>query len=217
MTFPHLLLIGHGPGSGHGIALAFAQAGFRPSLVSRSPADLSRLAPLAVPAFQTAADAGDAAGLAQAIRRCVEHHGPVDVLVYNAVAFRMALPSQVSADHLIADFRTNVGGALVAAQAVLPAMRARRSGTILLTGGGWAIYPDAAVASTAIGKAAQRHLALMLAQELAGSGVRAGSLMIMGQVAPGTPFDPAAIGQAMLAMHRRPEDAWNPEVHFTGA
>lgn len=96
-------------------------------------------------------------------------------------------------------------------------MRTRQAGTILFTGGGWALYPAAFVAATAIGKAGQRHLALMLAEELAHTGVRAGTLMIMGQVKAGTAFDPSLIGQSVLAMCQRPTAAWTAEVHFTGA
>lgn len=87
------------------------------------------------------------------------------MLIYNAVAFRQALPSQLKPQDLIDDLGTNLIGALAAAQTVLPVMQAG-GGSILFRGGGWALHPDPAVASTAIGKASLRHLALMLAQEL---------------------------------------------------
>jgi NAD(P)-dependent dehydrogenase (short-subunit alcohol dehydrogenase family) len=137
--------------------------------------------------------------------------------VYNAVAFRMAPPTAITTDQLVADFRTNVAGALAAANFVLPAMKARRGGAVLFTGGGWALYPSAAVASTAIGKAGLLHLALMLSEELQGSGVRAGTVTIMGQVAAGTAFDPNRIGEAFVTAYRRPLDQFEPEIQFSGA
>lgn len=221
MSQPVCVVVGYGPGVGQGTAAAFGQAGFRLGLVARTPAKLAAAAEALRgigPAVEiVAGDAGDERSLTAAIGQLAEKLGPPAVLVYNAVAFRPAPPTAVTAEQLVADFRTNVAGALVAAAAVLPGMRARKAGAVLFTGGGWALYPDAAVSSTAIGKAGLRHLALMLHQELAGSGVRAGTLTVMGQVAPGTPFDPEKIGAAFVAMATAPADRFQPEVQFRGA
>ncbi len=89
-------------------------------------------------------------------------------------------------------------------------------GSLLFTGGGWALYPDPAVASTAMGKAALRHYALMLGQELGNGPVRAATLTILGQVSPGTAFDPEAIGRTFLQMHRQSQDEFRTEVQFRG-
>ncbi len=52
---------------------------------------------------------------------------------------------------------------------------------------------------------------------MAGNGVRAATLTIMGQVASGTPFDPAKIGAAMLSMATTTAEQFQPEVLFKGA
>lgn len=96
-------------------------------------------------------------------------------------------------------------------------MRSQGEGSLLFRGGGWSLYPDANVSSTAIGKAGVRHLSLMLAQELEGTGVRAGTVTILGQVQAGTPFDPVRIGQAFLRMHQQPPEEFVPELKFTGS
>ena len=54
----------------------------------------------------------------------------------------------------------NIGGALVAAQAVAPKMSERGLGTILLTGGGFALQPLPDYLSLSIGKAGIRALAM---------------------------------------------------------
>ena len=53
----------------------------------------------------------------------------------------------------------NIGGAMVAAQAAAPKMMARGSGSILFTGGGFALQPHPDYLSLSIGKAGIRALA----------------------------------------------------------
>jgi NADP-dependent 3-hydroxy acid dehydrogenase YdfG len=53
----------------------------------------------------------------------------------------------------------NIGGALVAAQAVAPKMEKQNSGAILLTGDGFALAPSLDFLSISIGKAGIRALA----------------------------------------------------------
>ena len=67
------------------------------------------------------------------------------------------------------------------------------------------MYPDASVSATAIGKAAQRHLALTLAQETLSTDIKTGTLLIMGQVEPNSPFAPEKIAQTFWDMDRTPK------------
>jgi NAD(P)-dependent dehydrogenase (short-subunit alcohol dehydrogenase family) len=212
-------VIGYGPGVGHGAAAAFASAGFELALFSRTPTRHEGLREqLSTSNKAFAVDAGDPAALALALEEAMDKVGRPDALIYNAVAFRAAKPTEISGQQLLADFSTNVLGALVATQTVLPSMRNLAGlGTIIFTGGGWALYPDAAVASTAIGKTSLRHLALMLHQELRDTNVRVGTVTILGQVAPGTPFDPGEIGRAFLTLAQQPTAEFQAELKFTGS
>lgn len=218
---PVCLIVGFGPGIGHGTALAFARAGYRLALISRDAAKsapaLAELRAAGHTVELLPADAANPQSLTSAISALSAKLGNPDVLIYNAVAYRPALPTTLTTDDLLNDFRTNVAGALLAAQTVLPHMRSKNAGALLFTGGGWALYPDASVASTAIGKTGLRHLALMLAQELAPTHIRAGTLTVLGPVAPNTPFDPTLIGQAYLQMATCPLSQFTPEVQFKGA
>jgi NAD(P)-dependent dehydrogenase (short-subunit alcohol dehydrogenase family) len=202
-------IIGYGPGVGQGTAEAFASAGFELVLFSRS----GRAAKEPLTGESVQVDAGSETELRSALETAISKFGAPEVLVYNAVAFRQALPTQLEPTDLIEDFRTNVVGALVASQTVLPSMRAK-GGSLLFTGGGWALYPDANVSSTAIGKASLRHLTLMLAQELKQTKVKVGTLTILGHVQPGSAFDPDQIGKRFLAMHQ--SDSLEPETTFAG-
>jgi NAD(P)-dependent dehydrogenase (short-subunit alcohol dehydrogenase family) len=213
------IVVGYGPGVGHGIARAFAQAGASLLLLGRQPerhgpllAELQGVLQVSGAAARLqAADAGDPEALAAAIGSGLAampaQAGPV-VLVYNAVVPTAAAPTGLSPARLAADLQVDVVGALAAVQAVLPLVR-QRGGALLFTGGGMAHHPVAAVASIGIGKAALRSLVQCLAQELAheqagqSPAVGVGMVTIMGQVAAGTAFDPAAIGEAFVALQQR--------------
>lgn len=212
---PLTAIIGAGPGMGRAIARRFGKAGHRLALFARggAAAEAAALAAEGFDASGAALDAGDPA----AVQAALAALGPVRVLVYNATAVTMAKPLALPPAQLAADLAVSVGGALAAAQAVAPGMLAAGGGSILLTGGGFALRPMAALASLGVGKAALRNLAFSLAEELAPQGVRVGTVTILGVVAPGTPFAPEAIAEAFYGMHADRDGKLGIEHSFTGA
>jgi NAD(P)-dependent dehydrogenase (short-subunit alcohol dehydrogenase family) len=221
MSQPLCLIVGFGPGNGLGIARAYGRAGFALALLSRNPAKQApwqvSLENDGIAARQYSADAANEASLNGAIAKAENELGGTIVLVYNALSATFGKPSTLAPETLVTDFRVNVTGALAAVRAVLPGMKTRGHGSILFTGGGWALQPWDEAASPSIGKAGLRSLAFTLAQELHGTGVRVGTVTICGEVAPGTPFDPDKIGEIFLAMHRAPENEFQTEVVFKGS
>ena len=154
-----------------------------------------------------AADAADAGSLRAAFGGVRARLGDPTVLVYNAAMPAAGLPSALQPEDLVASLRVNVVGALVAAQQVIPAMRAAGKGTILFTGGGLALHPAAPYAALGIGKAAIRHLAFDLAQELEPEGIRVATVTVAGSVQPGSHFDPDTIAGSFWALHLQPPPA----------
>jgi short-subunit dehydrogenase len=218
MKKPLCIIVGFGPGVGFGLAKAFGREGFQLALLSRDPSKHAALtAALTKENFTAksyAADAGNEDSLALAIAQVERELGETGVLIYNAIAPTFLKPTQLTADQLVADFRVNVAGALAATLAVLPGMKTRERGTILFTGGGWALQPWDGAASPSIGKAGIRSLAYTLAQELGGSGIHAGTVLIAGQVAVGTHFDPDKIAEAYLTLHRQPPGKFETEIIY---
>lgn len=215
-TKPHAIVVGFGPGLGTGIARAFAAAGFGLSLVSRKQTREENSLPAEIAADFYPADAGDPAALSAALQAAVRDSGAPDVLIYNVVAPAMGKPTSIDPASLTTDFSKNVTGALVSAQTVLPDMLRRGAGTLLFTGGGWALYPSVDFASISIGKVALRALTFLLADELKDTPVRVGTLTVMGTVQANTAFDPDAIGRAFLHMYRQPKESFSTEVQFRG-
>lgn len=205
MSKPVIAVVGAGPGVGLAVAKRFSREGFVVALIARRP---DAIADYVVEIQRTGgeahgfpADAADEASLQRAFAEIKERLGAPSVLVYNAAVLKQGRPSELSIPDFVHDFRVNVAGALVAAQAVIPDMRAKKSGTILFTGGGLALTPYAPVASLAVGKAALRNLAHSLGAELDPDGIHVGTVTICGFVKPGSHFDPDRIADAYWTLH----------------
>ena len=215
----HLLLVGAGPGLGLAVARRFAVGGYRVTLVARSTDGLrglaGALAATGAPISTIAADASDPEGLGARIRELYLGHGAPGVIVYNAV---MGAPDRLlssTAAHLQTAYAVDVISAIAVAQAAAPAMRAAGSGTILVTGGGFADHPIPALATVSLGKAALRSAATMLGADLEPDGIRVATLTIAGQIIAGTSFDPERIAERYWEVVHG-DGPWQAEFRFTG-
>jgi NAD(P)-dependent dehydrogenase (short-subunit alcohol dehydrogenase family) len=207
MTSPLVIVAGVGPGVGAAVARRFASEGFRVALIAR---DADRLATLAAPivaaggtAVTYAADLSDHATVRSVLATIAAEHGRATVLVWNA-AVRDETPA-LSIDPAEFDRQMRLGltAALSGIQTIAPSMAAGGGGSILLTGGGLALTPQygtAVPALTAV-KSALRGFVLASASDFAARGLRLGTVTIVGQVAPGGPFDPDRIAEAFWGMH----------------
>lgn len=221
MSKPHVIIVGFGQGIGYGIARAFAKTGSRLSLLSRS-LDKSRdqvhaLIQCGAAVVAYSVDAGDLDGLTATIHRAMVRYGEPVALVFNVVSRSYGPPSHIEPSSLTQDFNTNVSAALASARAVLPGMRTYQAGNILFTGCGLALYPTREISSIGFCKAALRSLAFALADELDGTGVRAGIVTVMDHVQPDGPVDPLQVGEAFVDLCAQPTATFPVELVFTGA
>jgi short-subunit dehydrogenase len=215
----HLLLVGAGPGLGAALARRFAAGGYAVTLVARSPQRLRDLAATLADTGATigtiAADASDPGALGARMRQLYAAGGAPGVIVYNAV---LGAPDRLLSStpaHLQEAYAVDVLGAVVVAQAAAPALRAAGSGTILVTGGGFADHPIPALASVSLGKAALRSAATMLGADLQPDGIRVATLTIAGQIAAGTAFDPERIAERYWEVVHT-GGPWQAEFRYTG-
>ncbi len=215
-----LLLVGAGPGLGLAIARRFAVGGYGVTLLARSTDGLGNLADsLADTGAQIdtiKADASDPEGLGARMAQLYDEQGAPGLIIYNAV---MGAPDRLlssSVEHLQTAYAVDVIGAIVVTQVAAPAMRAAGSGTIIVTGGGFADHPIPALATISLGKAALRSAATMLGADLESDGIRVATLTIAGQIAPGTDFDPDKIATRYWDVVHS-DGNWQSEFRFTGA
>ncbi|MFN3592134.1 MAG: SDR family NAD(P)-dependent oxidoreductase [Thermaurantiacus sp.] len=209
---PKIAIVGGGPGIGLSVARRFAERGFEPHLFTRRGPEMEADALRAEghKAHAHRLDAGDMDAVADVLGALA----PVDVLVWNAVGVTPGSPLDLSPSALVADFRIGVAGVVAAVRSLVPTMPA--GGSVLLTGGGYALHPATGLASLGVAKAGLRNLAMTLSESLAPRGIRAGTITVMGIVAPGTAFDSAHVADAFWAMHEDRERALGFEIRFHG-
>lgn len=130
-----VLVIGGGSGIGLGVGVAFAREGCRVILAARTEATLTaaKELPEVGALFSTKrCDATNRAEIAELLAWVNETAGPVDILVYSAGG---NVPKRTFADIKPEDFdhvmNVNATGAFNSMHAVLPSMRARKTGLII--------------------------------------------------------------------------------------
>jgi NAD(P)-dependent dehydrogenase (short-subunit alcohol dehydrogenase family) len=134
-----VLITGSSSGIGRAAAERFAARGWRVFASMRRPVAgvplLARAAEkgwkVSTPALDVTRDDSVAAAVAEILR---ETNGRLDALVNNAGYYAWGPLEETSPDELRAQLETNVIGVHRVTRAVLPAMRARRTGTVVTVG-----------------------------------------------------------------------------------
>jgi len=171
----HAVLTGATGGIGAETAHQLARQGYRLTLLGRDPGRLAglceRLRARGADAASVALDLSDAGALDSAIRRIAAERGDIDVLINNAAITWFGRFAAMEA----ADIDRLVGVDLIApmrlARAVLPAMLARRTGTIVNIGSAFGSVGFSGFAAYSACKFALRGFSEALRRELRGSGV----------------------------------------------
>jgi NAD(P)-dependent dehydrogenase (short-subunit alcohol dehydrogenase family) len=206
------IVIGAGPGIGLSVARRVAREGLPVGVIARAePTVASATAALSGHEVHGAvADATDEAALRGALDEIAGRLGPPELLVYNAALIRADAIGELSAAQHLTAWAANVVGAITAAAHVAPGMAERGRGTIVITGG--MPEPVPAYTSLSLGKAGVRTLVALLDEAYGAAGVHVASVTVMGEVAPGTAFDPDEIAEQYWRLHAQPRGAWEHEV-----
>ncbi|PXW65910.1 SDR family NAD(P)-dependent oxidoreductase [Methylobacterium sp. B4] len=211
------LSIGAGPGMGLATAERFAREGFRIVLSARNAGKTDALAGELRAKGHTVetrtVEAGDPDSVAALVAEVEQSFDGIDVLHYNAAAMRQARLADQPRDTFNGDLTVNVGGALAAAQAAVPGMSGR-GGTILLTGGGFALQPHPDYLSLSIGKAGIRALAQGLFDSLKEQNIHVATVTIAGFVSAGSK-DAEAVAERFWQLHDEPRETWSLETVYT--
>jgi 3-dehydrosphinganine reductase len=173
----HVLITGGSSGIGLALARRYAARGARLSLLARDPVKLeaARAGILAAApecrVFTYAADVAVRSELEAAITDAEAVLGPVEVLVTSAGVAEPGYFEQLEPVVFERAMAVNYFGSVYAVKAVLPAMRSRRSGTVILIGSGTGLFGFFGYTAYGASKFALRGFAESLRAELAGSGV----------------------------------------------
>lgn len=152
-------------GGSHGLGLAIAQAflgagadvvvcGRSPESLKRAQAELAAL-PGGGRCVAQVADVGSGEDCARLVANALNAFGRVDVLVNNAGIYGPMGPVEsVDWEEWVEAVRINLFGSVLMCRAVLPHMKARRSGKIVQVSGGGATAPLPGISAYAASKAA---------------------------------------------------------------
>jgi NAD(P)-dependent dehydrogenase (short-subunit alcohol dehydrogenase family) len=213
------LSIGSGPGMGYATAARFAREGFQIVLSARNPTNTRELADrLRAKGYRAEVrivNSADPDSVAALIAEVEKQFGSIDVLHYNAASIRKATLSEQPRATFVQDLAVNIGGALVATQAVTQQMSGRRSGTILLTGGSLSLAPNSELISLSIGKAGIRALTLGTFESFKRKGIHVATVTVWAAVAPDSEAA-EAVAELFWHLHSQPIDEWTAEVMYPG-
>ena len=131
-----VLITGGTDGLGKAAAIFLAERGYRVVAAGRSAEKREELDTLAkarnLPISAVEMDVCSDASVAAAVKGVLRTHGAIDVLINNAGIGYMAVVEELKMEDFKQQFETNLYGVLRVTQAVLPHMREKKSGRILM-------------------------------------------------------------------------------------
>jgi NADP-dependent 3-hydroxy acid dehydrogenase YdfG len=196
---PAIALVAAGARLGLSLGKIFGGHGFEVALIARSKERLDeltgKLAAEGIAAAGFPADVTDRPALAAALDSAAARFGRIDVLHYSSPGagttqtLRTTGALDVTVDNLQPQIECTCYGAITATRAVLPAMLAAGTGTLLYTTGASSVTPAPVFVSAGMAGAALRKWVLTLNGTLADRGIYAGHVAIGTWIA-GTPGAP---------------------------
>jgi NAD(P)-dependent dehydrogenase (short-subunit alcohol dehydrogenase family) len=151
------------------------------------------------------------------------HALEIDVLIHNAHLLMSRPFAAISTTDFEQVWRVACLGAMIAARSVLPAMTARKQGTVIFTGATAGLRGGANFSAFASAKFALRGLAQALAREFGPQGVHVAHVVIDGLIdapqtdrrfgaAPAGRMNANPIAQAYLDLATQDPSAWTQEM-----
>lgn len=217
-------VVGVGPGNGAAIAQRFSAEGYAVALLARSGAFAGSLVTTLTDAKAFACDVTSERDVAATFERIRAELGDPDVLVYNAGSGVWGDIETITPAAFEATWRVNAFGALLTARQVIPAMKKKAGGAIIVIGATASRRGMPRTAAFAPAKAAQRSLAESMARTLWPAGIHVALVIIDGAVdlettrkaMPDKPdsyfVKPADVAETVYWLSQQPRSAWAFEV-----
>ena len=221
---PVCAVVGIGPGNGAALARRFAKEGYAVALLARRTELSAKLAAELTDARAYACDVGDAASVAAAFAAIRTDMGTVDVVAYNAGSGAWGTVEEITPAGFETAWRTNALGLLLVSQQVIPAMKAKGAGAIIVIGATASRRGMPRTTAFAPAKAAQKSLAEAMARHLWPAGIHVALIILDGVVDlertraamadKGDDFfiKPDDVAETAWWLTRQPRSAWSFEV-----
>ncbi len=218
------VVVGAGPGNGASIARTFAREGYSVAICARDDARLANIAGDIPGVSAYRYDVQDVSRADQVFAEIERDMGPVDTLVYNAGSGQFGNIDDVSIDALQGAWEVNTRGLFAATKSVLPQMRSRGRGSIIVIGATASVKASANFLPFASAKSAQRAMAQSMAKHLGPEKIHVAYVIIDGVIdmertrewLPDKPdeffLQPDRIAEAVYFLSQQPPQAWTFEL-----
>lgn len=179
-----IFIVGAGKGLGTAIGRKFGANDFRVVLMARNAESLKayeqEFQAEGIEVYTKAVDAADDNVIAKALHEAVAEYGTSDVFAYNV---GVTIPDSmqdngISASVLRDRYQVDVVGAYHCIQQIATEGFAKKNGSILVTGGGLAMYPSADYLPLSMDKAALRAMVQALHPVMQEKGIFLGTLTV---------------------------------------
>jgi NAD(P)-dependent dehydrogenase (short-subunit alcohol dehydrogenase family) len=167
-----LFITGAGRGMGTDIAKAALAAGYKAVATGRNIEKVTEAIGASDSLLVVKLDVTDPADAQTAVKQAVDKFGRIDVLVNNAGNFYAGFFEEISPNNFRAQIETNFFGPVNVTRAVLPQMRAQRSGLIVSISSTGGIVGNAFTSAYAASKFGIEGWMESLAQEVEPFGIR---------------------------------------------
>ena len=218
------VVAGVGPGNGASCCRRFAAEGYSIVMLARNADYLNSLSAQLPDSLAIPCDVRDPEAIGAVFEQIHDQVGAPAVLVYNAGSGEWSNVEEPTVDGMESSWRTNTLGLLVASQQVIPAMKSRASGSIVVIGATASLRGGANSTAFASAKSAQRSLAQSMARRLGPMGIHVSYVIIDGIIdlertraaRPDVPDDyylqPDDIAQSVYELTCQHRSAWTFEL-----
>lgn len=176
------VVVGVGVGNGAALARRFASDGYAVALLARSTKLTSELEKELPEAKAFTCDVSDPHSIADTFASIRKELGEVEVVAYNAGTGVFGALDDVSAADFESVWRVNALGLFLVAKEVVPAMKERKSGAIVVIGATASRRGVPRTTAFAPAKAAQKSLCEALARQLGPEGIHVSLIVVDGVV-----------------------------------
>ena len=191
-----IFIVGAGKGLGTAIGRRFGANDFRVVLMARNAESLKayeqQFQAEGIEVYTKVADAADDKAMAKALNEAVAEYGTPDVFAYNV---GVTIPDSMQVGGITTSvmrdrYQVDVVGAYHCIQQIATEEFAKKNGSILVTGGGLAMYPSAEYLPLSMDKAALRAMVQALHPVMQEKGIFFGLLTVCNVIMEGSTCAP---------------------------
>lgn len=207
-----IFIVGAGKGLGNAIGRKFGANDFRVVLMARNAENLKayeqEFKAEGIEVYTKTVNAADDHALAKVLNEAVAEYGTPDVFAYNV---GVTLPDSmqeggISTSVLRDRYQVDVVGAYNCIRQIATDDFAKKNGSILVTGGGLAMYPSAEYLPLSMDKAALRVMVQALHPVMKEKGIFLGTLTVCNVIAKGSSCAPDILAEKYWQQYSERKD-----------